>query len=251
MVEQRGKHIFIRIMIMITESRKFSDKAKQFRFHEIYAEASDRQKLSDWVYLARLLHFARELGTVEGNHATVAVAKTSRESQALNNTQGGSQGFMRRMRGVGLDVNTDRKSILAIERRLEAAGVAKFTRGGNGFVAIAHLNLRAAALFLEMFHPPLDWLEEKVEGFFAWLFEFLSGVLKRAFNRLGDDTTTYDGNYYQEDLEEFDREFPTVVRCLSGFRESIRKMFERFCCRRRSPGEVGMVWWDVDLSLPE
>lgn len=233
---------------MLTELRKFSDKAKQFRFHEIYAGASDRQKLSDWIYLARLLHFARELGTIDGNHATVAVAKTSREAQALNNKQGGSQGFMRRLRAMGLDVNTDRKSILDIERRLEAAGVAKFTRGGNGFVAISHINMRAAALFMEMFHPDLEWLEEKVEGFFGWLFEFMSNVLKRAFNRLGDDTTTYDGNYYQQDLAEFDQEFPTVVRCLSGFSESIRKMFERFCCRRREPGIVGVILRDVDIS---
>ena len=235
---------------MISELRREYDKAKQLSYHGIFASYRERQILTLWCYVARLVYFARKMHTIEGNSGLCGAAKTSRKAIQQKSKDGGTQGYFRQLRKKGLNINTDPKSILKAESQLEEAGIVVFTRGGNGRVAIAHINIRAAALFLEAYHPDLEWLQSKVGDLYNWMPAFFDEVLGRRFNRLEDDSKLYEAQYFGEDLQVFEKHYPTVKRCLSTLAKHIRMAIERFCCRRRSPDDPvsSVIWWDVDIS---
>lgn len=167
------------------------DRSRQSEYLHNTAHLTHRMVNTKWLVLSRLVWFAKRNGTIDGDIAVAANAKTSRRAEILGTRDGGCQGWLRQIKENGFKCCQDRDSILAAEKHLEALGIVEFEREGYGKVAIAHINLRAAALFLELFHPDFDELERVAPGLFRWVKPFCDEILGREFNRKGKATRRY------------------------------------------------------------
>lgn len=227
------------------------DQAKKRFYLQHTADLTNRMITTIWCVLTSELYFANKNDAYDNVTAVAAVAKDSREARRSNTKDGGLSGFMRKLKADGLKVCADRKSLLLAEKHIEAMGIAIFEREGHGRVAIAHVNLRSAALFLELFHPPLEELQEIAGYRFNWLKAFLDKVLKRRFNRVDPEYgDVYDATYYQTDLAEYEAENPLVKFDFNKLQEMVVYAFNHFCRRIKRHWEQVVVYWDVDISSP-
>jgi hypothetical protein len=226
------------------------DRSRQSEYLHNTSHLTERMLATIWLVLVRLLWFAKRNGTIDGDTAVAANAKTSRRAEILGTRDGGCQGWLRQIKERRFKCCQDRDSILAAEKHLEALGIVEFEREGHGKVAIAHINLRAAALFLELFHPDFDELERVAPGLFRWVKPFCDEILGREFNRKGEGYETITDRYRDRDLSQFDILFPLRRFDFSTLPEHLVAMFDRFCRRTRDYYARTVIYWDVDISNP-
>lgn len=243
----------------IVASLQFADQAQRLRFAELLQGVSKRQIRTCWLILARQLHFAVVKKTVDfaNNVAVSGAAKTSTRAAREKTYDRGTEGFLRQLREAGVDTNFSRRTILRAEKILEALGIVQYERQKHR-VALGHINLRAAALFLEAYHPEYEDLMEKTDGLYKWLKPFCDDILGGGWRRKNsDEGDIYDAAYYEEDLALFQARFPSrkfniaslatdvcykLVKWsggLSRFKPQIQRVYKTVC-----------VWWDVDISDP-
>jgi hypothetical protein len=240
---------------MITRNDRFRlDRAKQIFYTQVELERGITRKMLNtmWVWGTRALYFARTQGNIdpETNTAIAAVAKQSKKARRLKTKDGGLQGFVLGLKSKGFDLCYDPKSMRVAERNLEAMGVLQMEREGFGRVAIAHINLRALALFLELYHPPYEELEGMFGDYFNWVKPACDEILGRGFNRKNEDGELYDGNYLEEDLAIFEDAYPCLKFAWEKLTAIARGAFGRFCQKSRRIIESVCVHWDVDISNP-
>lgn len=238
-------------------SLKLLDEAKKIELQEKLQGKTERFKLTCWVYLTRILWFAkyRKAINYEDNTAVAMVAKQSKESARKRSKDAATQGFLNDMKRKGFKVCVSVDKIREVEYFLEECGAVQVVRHGKGKVCEIHANLRVCALLLELLHPDWEWLEGIVGSFFNWLKGFCDGILGRAFNRKDEEGDVYEASHVDTDLNVFSRFFPTKLFDFGELLVDVRKLFRKYCWKSsvpRSPEEeCALVLWDVELeALP-
>lgn len=236
----------------------FADRAKQLEFAQKLQGRRRTVINTAWFVLARQLHFAcvKKTVDIENNVAVSGAAKTSIRAAKEKTYDRGTEGFFHRLHDAGVTVSYGRASILRAEKLLESLGIVQYERARH-HVAIGHINLRAAALFLEMYHPEYEDLMEKTDGLFKWLKPFCDGILDGSWRRKDPDEPIYDANHQEEDLALFQARFPSRKFDLGRLSaETFRKLMywsggKRFFKRKiRELYRTVCVFWDVDISNP-
>lgn len=235
-----------------TGSQAQLDQAKKIEFGIALLDKTQKFKDTTFVYLARALYFAKKHGTVdiENNTALTAIARTSRAAAKNNTKDGGSEGYLMKLKKAGLKLCHSIKTISRVEQTLEELGVVEVIHNGHGLVCELHVNLRSAALLLELLHPSFDDNEELCL-LHAWIKPFCDKILGRGFNRKDPDAETYDDEYLSMDLEFYHDLFPARRFNLNQVTSDILAMFNRFCRGvRRNLDDCIIIQWDIDISNP-
>lgn len=218
---------------------------------------TSRWVLTAWVMIARYIHLGTINGQIKDGVLTVSVAKTSRKAEKKQDKSGGSQRYLAWLKEQGMAICVTRRTLVKIEKDLEDLGILIREYDSRYKMPIIHLNLMAAALFLEEFHPPVQDLFNKTGKHFTWLKPHCDEILDRPFNR-----TMVDGEILSsfrpvpEDVAVFQSAYPTKKNKIEDLGKQLKASIRRWCIKgvrkiKDCAYELeSFVWWDVDIGSP-
>lgn len=218
-------------------------------------QRTDRWIRTAWVMIARYLYLGDRNGEIHDGILTVSVAKTSRKAEKKRDKSGGSQRYFGWLKELGMKVCVTRQTMIEIEKKLEELGILIREYDNPHKMPVIHLNLMAAVLFLEEFHPPLEELFEKTGKHFTWLKHYCDEILGRPFNRTfvgGEIISNFQP--IPEDIEVFQATCPTKKTPINQLGDKLRSSLYRWCIKgfrkiKDFAYELeSFVWWDVDLT---